>query len=183
MRGGITPLIGAASQRHSAVVAALLAHGADVTAADSHGNTALICSVQSADIPTISTLLGHGADPNARNHEGRTPLHIATHAPEVQLLLNAGADVHARDNSGQTPLHRQAVEWHKSECTPLLLGAGADLEARDASGETALHKVAGMKEPCQGLWQPLLDAGADPNATNEAGEPVHRGASSGEAVG
>lgn len=75
-------------------------------------------------------------------------------------------DAHGPD--GWTPLGL-ASYFGKREAARLLLAAGADLRQRsaNATGNTALHAaVAGKRQP---LVELLVEAGADPNATDAGG--------------
>lgn len=189
---GITPLHEAVSSCRPAVVEALLAAGAAPNTVDGAGDAPLHLACRSGSCAGCSSyhstdggedrgdsnsccaccsmvvaLLANGADADVRDSQGRTPLFQCT-AAKMELLLGAGADVHARNSRGETPLHWQACNTPR--CIAMLLGAGADILGRDANGDTPLHKVAGMKSPWERLWRPLLDAGADPNATNDAGK-------------
>lgn len=91
-------------------VAAALKRGADVNAADSDGNTALMYSVMYgiSQRAIIDTLLRAGADVNARNHLGKTALmfaiesHDADAAHIVDVFLAAGVDIRAKSQSGET---------------------------------------------------------------------------------
>ena len=87
----------------------LLAHGADVTAKDKDGDTALHGAAQNGEFGMLQLLLDKGADPNAKNNQGGTPLMWAAvygHAGAVRFLLSRGADPRLKDNDGIT-----AVEW------------------------------------------------------------------------
>ena len=55
------------------MVAALLRHGADPTAMDDHGNTALHYACGACDLPVARLLMRAGADPRVKNGAGRTP--------------------------------------------------------------------------------------------------------------
>jgi ankyrin repeat protein len=174
----------------AAAMRALLAGGANATAADSEGNTALhilansmvyeYSGFRSADhlwccrseraIRAVYDSAG-AACLAARNSEGHTPLHIAVEWPgHVQLLITLGADVHAVNVCGETPLHVAAACGELS--VQLLLEAGANLHAATATGFQPLHYAAGK---C--IWQlcrVLLDRGADVNATSSTGISVTR---------
>ena len=111
---GLTPLHEAVASGHAAVVAALLAAGADVHARDRiDGPTPL----HDASTPeAVALLLEAGADIGARAHyyryphwgrPGMTPLHAAAVRvrPAVFMaLLEAGADPEALDWDGKTPM-------------------------------------------------------------------------------
>ena len=53
---------------------ALIAHGAEVNARDSRGETALSKACDEYEITLMRRLLEHGADPNLADTDGYTPL-------------------------------------------------------------------------------------------------------------
>jgi uncharacterized protein len=87
----------------------LLAHGADVSAVDNDGDTALHGAGQTGNVEIIRMLLDKGANPNVKNKVGGTPLMWAAvygHTDAARTLLSRGADASLKDNDGIT-----AVEW------------------------------------------------------------------------
>ena len=87
----------------------LLALGADVTAQDNDGDTALHGAAQTGNVEIIRMLLDKGADPNVKNKVGGTPLMWAAvygHDEAARLLLRRGADASLKDVDGVT-----AAEW------------------------------------------------------------------------
>lgn len=84
----------------------LVAQGADISAADSYGETPLHDRAGHWQ-GKISVLLELGADVNCSDSRGDTPLHKAASVGNVQTartLLEHGARVDASNNSGLTPL-------------------------------------------------------------------------------
>jgi uncharacterized protein len=156
-----TPILHHAAEALQAeLVERLLACGATVADADPNGETALHRIADMRQAPQkpaaalAALLLDRGADPNGRNWADVTPLHQAVRARNlsVAVLLERGADVNARDrHRGSTPL-RRAVS---------ATGAGA------TAGTTALMVP---------LTRILLKYGADPDARDKRGVPVHASA-------
>lgn len=120
---GWTPLHLAAFFGHTATVAALLAHGADVNARSRNALDNMPLHAAVADksnqdhLPLVEQLLAHGAEVNARQHGGFTPLHGSAqlgHADLVRLLLAHGADASLRDDKGRTPAAIAAKAGHSA---------------------------------------------------------------------
>ena len=104
--------------RSSAMVAFLIAHGADVNERDRNGWTPLMTAACD-DATDVKVLAAHGGDPNAVSAQNLTPLGIAAQYGKEKAavaLIAAGADPgRASGDAGYTPLmlatanHAQAV--------------------------------------------------------------------------
>jgi cytohesin len=148
---------------HPELVELFLASGAAISDTDPNGETALHRIADMRQAPQApaagmaALLLDLGADPNARNWDDVTPLHQAVRARNlavVEVLLARGADANARDGQrGSTPL-RRAVS-----------GTGAGATAGSAALMVPLTRI-------------LLKYGADPDARDKRGVPVHASARS-----
>ena len=104
---GLTPLLSAAP----ASVKLLADKGADLSAQDKQGNSALHWAVYRKGYELADLLIALGTPLDLQNSAGKTPLHHAIMSLDpkmVQLLLKAGANADIADLSGQTP--RQAAE-------------------------------------------------------------------------
>jgi ankyrin repeat protein len=89
-----------------AVAVALLDGGADISAHDELGWTALHHAGR-ASSRAAEILLGAGADARRAAGDGTTPLHVSAAHNNVDVaraLMAAGADPTARDGEGLTPL-------------------------------------------------------------------------------
>ena len=196
------PLLMAATSGSTGIARLLLTSGADPSARDDDGTTALDIAVHrgnreivqllldsgakaSAELlgdavlkrqkDILETLLRNGADVNIRLPAGSTPLHDAAlkgYDEIVILLLAHGANVDIRNASGATPLHDAALAG-KAGVVAILLAHGADINARETeSGTTALYAAATLGR--EDVVALLLDRGADPNVANNAGaSPLH----------
>ena len=121
---------------------ALLAHHADLHAADSAGNNALTYAFERKQRPLVEKLLALGADP------GRATQKEGAFTPPVVRCLEWG--------------------WHDILTT--LVKRGADLRATDRNGKSVLDYAIASGDESQ--WKMLLDFGLDGNATLADGQPL-----------
>lgn len=170
---GDRPLHFASREGHAQVVRLLLAHGADVNAANDRGVTPMHRATQVGG-PVFEVLLGAGADVRTADERGRTPLHWAATYPRLDViaqLIDAGADVYARDHDQRTPMH-YAAQWGQWPVIDLLAEAGADIEAPATFGVTPLF-VAARHGEAEAVAR-LLGLGAAGDAADETGRtPLH----------
>jgi ankyrin repeat protein len=102
---------------------------------------------------------------------GRTPLHYAAFDADLEAVtaeLDGGADVSAPDRAGYTPLHF-ACQSAAGPVVACLIQRGASLEAEDTHGNTPLW-TATFNDKVGECVRVLLEAGANPDHVNKAGE-------------
>lgn len=144
----------ACKERHTAVVTALLAAGADVGRAGRGGWTPLhqACVVR-GNAPVISALLNApGVAVDTPNDDGNTALHYWCRAYSAQdtpshllvcRFVALGADVNARNREGETPLF--VACWRNNVTTVAwLLDHGANPALSNLQGVSCLHAAAMM---------------------------------------
>jgi len=160
-------------------VRALLKQGADVSAGQGDGMTALHHAAERGDAAMVEMLVYAGANLGAMTRIGQyTPLHVASqsgNAAVVQALLNAGANASARTTTtGVTPLHLAAASGN-ADVVKMLLDRGADANARDAEwGQTPLMFAAALNRA--DAIKMLLARGADPRITTKTIDIVKQSA-------
>ena len=162
-----SPVADAAMAGDMARVEALLADGADVSAPQGDGMTALHWAARASNAPLTRLLLGAGADVDATTRIGAyTALHLASEvgsAETVGLLLAAGAEQTATTDEvgGAWPLHLTAGAG-AAEAVRLLLEHGGETDARERRwGQTPLMYAAARGR--EAAVRALLEGGADPN--------------------
>ena len=181
---GRTALHAAVSSGCLDAAALLLERGAAVDAVDDSGNTPLHLAAarhgQPSAVALAHLLIEAGANVEAVNADfEKTPLLVALSQIEdsstdfVEALLDAGANVNAADRANQSALHHAAIYGHPA-AVQLLLERGAAVNAADDPGRTALHltvfEVGGLERPnADAVAAALLDAGADPDASDNGG--------------
>jgi ankyrin repeat protein len=126
----------------------LLDHGANATAHDPDGRTALTRTVEAGCVACAILLLRAHADPNKPvGPRLDRPLDVAArHGSDdlTRVLLEFGADPNSGDGWGETPLHAAALadEFRGIAVVKLLIEKGADPALSDVRGDTPLHKAA-----------------------------------------
>jgi uncharacterized protein len=127
---GTTPLLRAAKALDAPAVKALLAHGADITLANSRGMTPIMAAagLGSVDADTRGFYLSEDTQQRAID--------------SLTLLLEAGGDINSKDARGLTPLH-EAARWGWNEVVTFLVQHGADPTVKDNRGLTAIDSALG----------------------------------------
>lgn len=158
---GSTPLIQAVHDDRTDEALTLIESGADVSAKNEYGVSALPLACRNGNTKLIEALLEAGANPNTSLPGGETALLTAARtglvAP-VKVLLAHGARIDATERKKQTALMWAAAEGH-AEVVGVLIEAGADPGQALESGFTPLLFAArdGHKE----VAAVLLAAGVD----------------------
>ena len=187
-RYGVTPLSLACTNGSGPMVALLLGAGADPNTQLPGGETALMTAARTGQLEPVNALLARGAVVDAKDSQkGQTALMWAAaegHVPVVEALLAAKADFHLRVASGFTPF-LFAVREGRIGVVRTLLKAGAN--ANEAIEPAPTSAARPGKAPRAGvsalvlavtnahyeLASILLDAGADPNASDAGYTALH----------
>ena len=144
------PVAEAARTADWAAVGALVEQGADVTAPQGDGTTALHWAGYWDEGDMAALLLDAGADANAMTDLGVTPLWTACEngsAQMTRILLEVGADPNAALLSGETLL-MTATHSGSAAVIEQLLAAGADVNAAEQGrGQTALMWAVAQRHP------------------------------------
>jgi uncharacterized protein len=134
--------------------------------------------VVSARLARINALIAAGVDVNARRGSV-TALHDAIRVNDVgavKALVKAKANLTLADKEGNTPLHRAAVRGNP-ELLKVLLAGGAPVNALNERRESALYLAAWTRDGyISGMFEPLLEGGADVRLVSKEGYSVADGA-------
>jgi len=164
MKGDCTPLMEAASAGHTDIVRLLIAHGADVNAQSSSGNTPLMYACAGGHEEVVRVLLEAGANVEDHNENGHTPLMEAAsagHCGVAKILLEFGAGINTHSNEFKESALTLACYKGHLEMVRFLLEAGADQEHKTDEMHTALME-ASMDGHVE-VARLLLDSGAQVN--------------------
>ncbi|HTX72841.1 MAG TPA: ankyrin repeat domain-containing protein [Rectinemataceae bacterium] len=148
-------------------IALLVSRGADPSARNNAGDTALHIAVRQNLKEQGEALLLSKADIFASNDHGETPLSLAlTARPGPVDWLFTPATLALRDSNGDTALHHAASRnlW---QSVPYLVAKGALVDAPNSAGETPLHAAA--KADAAESIKALLAQGAGLSARDAMG--------------
>ena len=143
-----------------------VAAGADISARDRFGNTALNIAASMGHKDVIGFLIGQGSNILKPNLAGSTPLLRAVENDRrraAKLLLKAGADPNIGNLKGIQPLTAAAFNGN-DRMVALLLEHGADPTHKDRTGKMAIIYAAG--KGFAGIVEQLLDAGVSVDAAD-----------------
>ncbi|XP_019858025.1 PREDICTED: serine/threonine-protein phosphatase 6 regulatory ankyrin repeat subunit B-like isoform X2 [Amphimedon queenslandica] len=162
-----TPLIMTCIEGHTEIIELLLKHGANLSATDSHNDTALGVACIKGFTQVVELLLKQGADVKHTNKYKRTPLVmtcIEGHMQIIELLLEYGSEVNVTDDDNDTPLGVACMKGF-AQVVELLLKHGADITHANKHKRTPL--VMACLEGHTGIVEVLLKHGADINVTDK----------------
>ena len=142
----------------------LIAEGADVSAPQADGTTALMYAAYTGDAELVAALVNAGADVNVSNAYGTSAIleaAIAGDSDVLEILLEHGADPNWTNPEGETPLMNVARSG-LLDAAELLLDHGADVDAVEHwGGQTALLWAAAQGQAA--MLELLIGHGADVN--------------------
>ncbi|PIG89904.1 ankyrin repeat domain protein [Aspergillus arachidicola] len=182
-----TPLHAAcAGTKEATTVQLLLDHGAEVDAADSHGNTPLFYAAGNGSPAIIEILIQYNAQVNATQELGLTPIHAAlagVHPLAIEALLKhgecnllSGECVSLRGNS---PLMIAILIEELRPVVQPLVRAGVWVNSRNNAGLAPVHLAAQIGDV--GILELLLENDAAVNALTDKGlTPLHIAVSEGK---
>ena len=137
----------------------MLTLGAKVNAMDAEGNRPIHIAAANNKWDMVRFLIANGAEVNVANQTGVQPIHYAancgyinSNADPVGLLVKHGAKVTVADQRGRTPLH-----WLMTDTV-------------EERGKREKITDAGVQYYEMRLAKALVKAGADPTASDLAGE-------------
>lgn len=162
-------LLAATRARRPDNVRVLLA-AADVNAADTTGQTALMIAAATGQAGILKELLNAGARADLQDERGRSALWHAAAAGDVAAvgaLATTGSPLEGADSNGRTPLAIAAAGGH-TRVVEALMQAGASIAAASSNGTTPLMLAAGNGHTA--VLQLLLDSRAAVDAQNRHGD-------------
>jgi len=169
-----TPLHWAAVLGNAELATTLLAYGADPTAADDNGASALHYTTQNETIDCMRALLANEGVVDYPDVDGRTAVMWAAgagSAEAVSMMMGRGFDTLAVDNSGGTALHAAAYAG-SNDIVTVLLKAGSPIDTLDSMQHTPLVRACEMGHAT--VVMTLLQGGAVADIRDVDGRsPLH----------
>ncbi|NXM54766.1 RAI14 protein, partial [Illadopsis cleaveri] len=173
----------AATKGHAECLRIMVTHGADVTAQDGAGHSALHLAAKNSHPDCIKRLLQSKCPADSTDHSGRTALHYAAACgclQAVQLLCEHKCPINIKDLDGNIPLLLAVQNGHTEVCK-YLLDHGADINSRDKNGRTAL--MMACEASSLNMVEAFLRRGADVSLVDVFGQNALHYAKLSENVG
>ncbi|MBR3632012.1 MAG: ankyrin repeat domain-containing protein [Elusimicrobiaceae bacterium] len=171
---GVTPLIAAAAAGNREVVGYLLANGADPTAKDDLGKTALLHAMPANDKKLTESLVSQNNRAiNLPDNTGNTPLiYAAKNGAEdnIKVLLKYKANPDYQNPTNGLSALASAAAAGQERAAQLLVNNGANINLQDKEGRTAVFYAAENGQIS--LLKQLIRLGADLQATDKNGQTV-----------
>ncbi|XP_075596859.1 ankycorbin isoform X3 [Balearica regulorum gibbericeps] len=148
----------------------MMTHGADVTAQDGAGHSALHLAAKNSHPDCIKRLLQSKCPADSTDNSGKTALHYAAACgclQAVQLLCEHKCPINVKDLDGNIPLLLAVQNGHTEVCK-YLLDHGADINTRDKNGRTAL--IIACEAGCLNMVEAFLRKGADVSLVDVFGQ-------------
>ncbi len=139
------PLSFAVQASSTETVRALLSSGADYSAINAKGHTALNDAANCLHLGAVKALLEAGADPNQADDRGSLPLRVAVESgylETIRVLLDAGAKINAIEDTGKITALKWAARLAAPEIVQMLLERGADSSLDGGDGMSPMCMVA-----------------------------------------
>ncbi|XP_046573610.1 26S proteasome non-ATPase regulatory subunit 10-like [Haliotis rubra] len=140
-KGGKTPVMHAASWKHTRVCELLVSRGANLSEVDDNSNNVLHIASKFGQLDVMKSLLSQGnVNITSRGPHGRTPLMNAAYYGRTKvfdLLANKGGITHLVDDQGHNILHLASMHGCLQMVKHIISQNMADINARDKNGKTA----------------------------------------------
>jgi len=151
-----------------------LTSGINANIKDADGDSVLLYAANNGKLDVVRLLLQNHADPNLGSPYGISLLKRAgiEHSEVVDNILDEGADANRVDERGRTLLSYacNSIRYSKVVTTLLKHRAKPDVAADNGTPLVTLIEQGEGVDPT--IVSALLEAGANPNATDIAGTPV-----------
>lgn len=172
--GNATPLMVAVGRNDERMVQILCECGADKSAIDHRGRTALVTAVLSGHVACVRVLSASGANMGV-TAEGRTLVHLAlgcngSQEDMLRELIRSGVNVNGRGYSNMTCLMHVA-RTGRPELVRIMCEAGARVNDTN-NGLTALHSAALPLTSNVDCVRELVAHGADVNYGADGDSPL-----------